>query len=88
MTFLACYAPDYVVAGAILNLAAGVVGISNFFAGPEAGREAWHECVSLAQELNPGVQVVCYASGARVRQALESGFATAGPLRVWIHDDG
>ena len=33
VTFLACYVHDRVVAGAILNLSAGAVGISNFFAG-------------------------------------------------------
>jgi hypothetical protein len=54
VTFLASYAHNHVVAGAILNRSVGVVGISNFFAGQRAGRKAWQECVSLAQELNPG----------------------------------
>ena len=86
VTFLASYAHDHVVAGAILNRSVGVVGISTFFPGQGAGREAWHECVSLAEKLNPGVPLVGYGSGVSLDHALELGFATAGPLRVWVHD--
>ena len=86
VTFLVSYAHGRVVAGAILNLASGVAGISNFFARAEADSQAWDGCVSFARELCPEVQLVGYESGARLRQALDSGFAAAGPLRVWVHD--
>jgi hypothetical protein len=86
VTFLVSYAHGRVVAGAILNLAAGVVGISNFFAAADANSWAWEGCVAFARELCPGVQLVGYESGARLHKVLDSGFAPAGPLRVWAHD--
>jgi hypothetical protein len=85
VTFLASYARDRIVAGAIVHRAAGVVGISNVFADP-AGGDAWDGCTAVARELHLGVPLVGYAFGQTLEWALDSGFTSAGPLRVWLLD--
>jgi hypothetical protein len=48
------------------------------YAGPDAGPRAWDACPALARRLCPGVPLVGHASGARLREALDSGFVAAG----------
>jgi hypothetical protein len=77
-----------VVAGAIASRSERVVGISNFFAGPDADAAAtgWSGCLALVAALFPGLAVVGYESGAALAAAIHHGFTPAGPLRVWRRD--
>ncbi len=85
---LAAYRGDAVVAGAILNRSAMVVGISNVFVVPGEDLVPWPRCLAFAGELFADKPVVGYESGASLLQAERNGFQTAGPLRVWINDGG
>jgi hypothetical protein len=77
---------DRVVAGAVLNRSADVVGISNFFAAPDIAAASWVSCVAFASSLFPRSTMVGYASGDDLAIARAGGFDTAGPLRVWVRD--
>ena len=70
-----------IVAGAILNRSATVVGISNMFTGPSAD---WSGCLAMANALFPSTALVGYESGDQLKLAQHHGFETAGPLRIWI----
>ena len=87
LAILAGHAGDRVVAGAILNRSSTVVGISNFFADPADAAASWSGCLALAGTLFPAVAIVGYESGDALAAARRHGFATVGPLRVWISDD-
>lgn len=82
---LAAYVDDRVVAGAVFNRSATVVGVSNFFVRSGLGPAAWSGCLALAAELFPATPFVGYESGEDLIAAQVHGFETAGPLRVWIH---
>jgi hypothetical protein len=75
---------DRVVAGAVLNRSAAVVGISNFFTSADAGSVSWASCLALAGRLFPGSIFVGYESGDALDAARTQGFESASPLRVWI----
>lgn len=77
---------DRVMAGAILNQAAGVVGISNFFTAPAVATRSWDGCVAVAGDIFPGVRLVGYESGSVLATARARGFSSAGALRVWLRD--
>jgi hypothetical protein len=77
-----------VIAGAILNCGATVVGLSNVFVGPGADLDPWPGCLAFAGELFPGTPVVGYESGDSLLEAERNGFQTAGSLRVWTNDGG
>lgn len=82
---LAAYAEDRIVAGAVLNSTPEVVGISNFFAAPDIASASWDGCVGFASALFLGTTLVGYQmGGASVRAP---GFESAGPLRVWLHQE-
>jgi hypothetical protein len=70
-----------VVAGAIFNRSAEVVGISNLF-GPADARDGALACAAAAF---PERTLVGYESAADLDHAVAAGFETAGPLRVWIN---
>jgi hypothetical protein len=79
VTLLAARGGDRVVAGAVLNRSAEVVGISNLF-----GRR--DGCIAFAAALVPGSTLVGYDTGDALETARANGFVTVGPLRVWVHD--
>jgi hypothetical protein len=83
---LVAYETDRIVAGAVLNRSAEVVGVSNVFSLPGRKHAAWQGCLARASTLYPAVTMVGYESGGDLDIALDHGFETAGPLRVWIHD--
>jgi hypothetical protein len=83
---LVAYEADRIVAGAVLNRSAEVVGVSNVFSLPGRKHAAWQGCLARASTLYPGVTMVGYQSGDDLDIALGHGFETSGPLRVWIHD--
>lgn len=68
-----------ITAGAVANLAAGVVGLTNVF-----GIGAQRECLDAAMHVFPGVPLVGYESGDALAGARALGFASLGRLRVWI----
>jgi hypothetical protein len=72
-----------VVAGAIANTSKDVVGLSNVFSA--RGRdEAWAGCVDAVTRAVPGLPIVGYESGGALTAARREGFASVGPLRVWV----
>lgn len=81
---LAARTRNRVVAGAILNRSASVVGISNFFVEPAVEQESWTGCLALAETLFPGSILVGYESGRALEAAQACGFEPVGPLRVWL----
>lgn len=85
VAILAARRGDHIVAGAIGNRSAGVIGWSNVFV--KLGRDL-RECVAgslrMLSEIFPGLPVVGYEGGDALRDALLSGFEAIGPLRVWI----
>ncbi len=76
-----------VVAGAILNYAAGVVGISNRFSSEADADSAWDAAITTAGARFPEASIVGYESGADLDAARRHGFVSLGPLRVWIRDE-
>ncbi|MFF4319863.1 hypothetical protein [Streptomyces sp. NPDC001568] len=86
VAFLAGRAGGRIVAGAVLNVGGGVVGVSNLFAPDPAGTDsAWAAALDAAAELWPGLPVVGYEHGEDLDAAVRAGFAPIGPLRVWLH---
>jgi hypothetical protein len=74
---------EQITAGAIAYRGAGVVGLSNLF-GPREQRE--NQCataVRAAGHIFPGLPIVSYARGEQLQLALDAGFSSLGPLRVW-----
>jgi hypothetical protein len=88
VAILGKYADDGIVAGVILNLANGVVGVSNAFASAGAGDVLWSECLDAVEAYFPSLPIVGYESGRALAAAHRHGFTSAGPLRVWINDGG
>ncbi|MEU6863281.1 hypothetical protein ABZ924_08420 [Streptomyces sp. NPDC046876] len=75
-----------IVAGAVANEAAGVVGVSNVFTQDGvADEEAWSGALAEIASLWPGRAVVGYEAGEDLATALRHGFTPLGPLRVWLH---
>ncbi len=76
-----------IVAGAIANEAAGVVGISNVFTEDGVAHdEAWAGALAQVAALWPAPHpVVGYEAGEDLDTAARHGFAPLGPLRVWLH---
>jgi hypothetical protein len=81
------YANDRLVAGAIANLASGVVGVSNVFTTTGDLDVAWRGCLSCVAELFPDTALVGYESGEALEVARRRGFEEIGPLRVWTKGD-
>ncbi len=86
VAILGKYADDCIVAGAILNFASGVVGLSNLFATVEEADALWPECLDAVEDYFPNVAIVGYESGPALAAAHSHGFPSAGPLRIWIND--
>jgi hypothetical protein len=71
--------------GAVLNRTAEVVGVSNLFAVDDRDINAvWASAITAAADLFPGLSLVGYEHGDDLAPALATGFATLGPLRVWV----
>jgi hypothetical protein len=85
VAILGKYADDRIVAGVILNLANGVVGLSNAFAPADDDDALWSEYLDAVAVYFPSLPIVGYESGATLAAAHRHGFTSAGPLRVWIN---
>lgn len=81
---LAGHRDDQVVAGAVVNRAATVAGVSNMFAMDGDLDAAWAGVLALAAHHFPGLPVVGYESGHELEVAVRNGFDPVGPLRVWL----
>jgi hypothetical protein len=68
--------------GAVLNLAAGVAGVSNVFASGCDLDSAWAGVVAAAARLFPGVPLAGYERGEYLLPAVRQGFTVGDPLRV------
>jgi hypothetical protein len=62
-----------------------VVGVSNVFAGSADLVAVWSDLIVIATRTYPGLDLVGYELGADLQAALAVGFASIGPLRVWMH---
>ncbi|WP_029191943.1 hypothetical protein [Paenibacillus elgii] len=74
------------LSGFIANLSANTVGISNVFS--NTNKKIWSDIAPIVSSYFPGIQMVGYENGDDLTAALLSGWASIGPLRVWIksHD--
>lgn len=71
--------------GAVLNLGAGLVGLSNIFQAEGADSGAVRSAVvTAAADAFPGVAVVGYEHEDALATALAGGFSELGSLRVWL----
>jgi hypothetical protein len=70
------------VGGGILNVGAGVVGLSNLFSGINRGA-IWNGLSRIAMSMFPGLPLVTYEHGDNLSAAHAAGFSTIGCLRIW-----
>jgi hypothetical protein len=84
ITFLAAFVNGDIVAGALLNRSATVVGLSNVFVTTAAPDDVWPGCLDTITRRFPGIPIVGYEPGDSFATALHYGFTALGPLRVWI----
>jgi hypothetical protein len=84
VTILGGVAGGSIVAGAVLNRTADVVGISNLFTTGGDLDGAWTGCLGYLELASPGSAVVGYEAGDELAAAHRQGFESVGPLRVWL----
>ena len=85
VTMVAACRGKNIVAGAIGNRNAGVIGWSNFFAG--AGENPSANALgslALISQTFPDAEIVGYEEGEMLRLVQSLGFETLAPLRVWL----
>lgn len=82
-TVLAAFSEGEIVAGAILNRAAGVLGLSNLFASGVDLAETFAGAIATSARLAPGVAIVGYELGIPLEAAEQTGFERVGELVVW-----
>lgn len=73
-----------VVAGAVANRSAQVVGLSNVFAVDGGTDSAWPVVLEAVHRLFPALPIVGYEHGEALSEASRHGFDSIGPLRVWL----
>ncbi|WP_039846855.1 hypothetical protein [Rhizobium gallicum] len=83
IAFLAAFESEALCGGGILNRQSHVVGHSNVFAIKKRDRAIRAGLVQKAAEIFPGMPIVGYEHGDDLSDALELGFTSLGPLRVW-----
>lgn len=84
IAFLAAFESEALCGGGILNRQSNVVGHSNVFAIKKTERVIRAGLLQKAAEIFPGMPVVGYEHGDDLSDALELGFTSLGPLRVWV----
>jgi len=84
--FIAYYKEDKIIAGAILNKSAEIIGLSNLFCHTDSQAEFRLAFVKAAQTEFGNLPVVGYESGANLALAKSLGFESLGPLSVWIRN--
>ena len=73
-----------IIAGAIANRSARVVGLSNLFAARDRELECGARLVQAIEEKFPSFPIVGYDRGEELERMIRLGFAPIGPLRFWI----
>ena len=86
VTVLAAFRDNEIVAGAITNRSATVVGISNVFSTATGPDDAWTGCLAHIAREHSDLPVVGYEPQDALAVALAHGFTTLGPLRIWIRE--
>jgi hypothetical protein len=86
VTILAARDEGDLVAGVIGNRSASVVGLSNLFIRETDPGQIWAEASDAVCAQFPGLPLVGYEDGDSLQLAHHAGFASVGPLRVWIKD--
>ena len=86
VAILAIPAHDGALTTAVLNVAAGVVGLSNVVTGEREAAATLSVALDAASQLFPGLDVVGYEQGPMLDAAQQVGFEVTGPLRVWMRD--
>jgi len=81
---LARHDGDRVVAGAIANRSATVMGLSNVFHAAGDLVSAWAEAAEVASTLWGDMPIVSYDAGDALDAAHEAGFESIGDLVVWL----
>jgi RimJ/RimL family protein N-acetyltransferase len=84
VAFLARSEAGQIVAGAVANLSATVVGLSNVFDVNGDLESAYRDAAGAVQERWGAIPVVGYDSGAALQAARRAGFAGIGELAVWV----
>jgi hypothetical protein len=77
------YEKEGKTAGFIANLGANVVGISNVFSMSNDFKHLWKEITNIVAFNFPGVPMAGYEHGDNLTAAIQSGWTSIGPLRVW-----
>ena len=81
---IAAYKESQIVAGAIVNRTTEVVGLSNVFTPEQEAERYWEGLLSAIAACYPALPIVGYERDDSLAVALHVGFATLGPLRVWM----
>jgi hypothetical protein len=87
VAFIAAYQGHRLVAGAIANRAANVVGWSNLFVPTLHADRFRAECLAQVTRAFPGLPIVGYEAGEALAQARALRLETVGPLRVWVRQN-
>jgi hypothetical protein len=77
-----------IVAGAIANATAGVVGVSNVFSTQPDATAVWRDIQGIVAATFPGRPIVGYESGDDLAHAIDGGFSPLHPLRIWYRELG
>ena len=82
--FVALRRGGRIVAGAAVNRAAGVAGMTNLFTGNEDAAAVAFAIADAIALRHPGLTIVDYESADRAQELRSAGFRTIGPLAVWL----
>lgn len=72
------------ISGFIANIGAGAVGITNIFSSEHTIEDLWSTLPKVVSNEFPGLPLVGYEQDGNLTVAIQSGWASIGPLRVWI----
>jgi hypothetical protein len=73
------------IAGAILHSSDGVIGLNDVFLGDGNRVDAWRSLTGIAHTRFGHAPLVGFETADSVGPALEAGFRSVGPMRVWAH---
>ena len=82
--FVALRREGRIAAGAAVNRAAGIVGMTNLFTGNLYADSVASSVAAAISARFPGLPIVDYESAERAHELRGAGFRTIGPLAVWL----
>lgn len=83
--FIAIYSGNEVVAGGIIYISDGILGLSNVFAPRNNPARYWLALLGTVQERFPDWHVIDYEVGHDLEQVKNLGFNSIGPLSIWTN---